>query len=127
MAQKNQVSREAQDEFAYRSHKRASEAWEAGKFADEVMHVAVPPRYERTSAKDNIVRKDTTVEALSQLRPVFDRRYGTVTAGNASPLTDGAAALVLMSEEKAKALGIRPLGYVKSYAYAALDPRIRYD
>jgi len=123
MAQKNAISRAAQDEFAQRSHARASAAWEAGKFDDEVMHVAVPPRYDRTSAKDNIVRKDTTVEALAQLRPVFDRRYGTITAGNASPLTDGAAALVLMSEEKARALGMTPLGYVRSYAYAALDPK----
>jgi len=88
-----------------------------------VMHVPVPPRYDKVSAKDNIVRKDTTPDALGQLRPVFDRRYGTITAGNASPLTDGAAALVLMSEEKAEALGITPLGFVKSYAYAALDPR----
>jgi acetyl-CoA acyltransferase len=123
MAQKNGISREAQDELAWRSHSRAAAAWDDGKFAAEVMHVPVPPRYERTSAKDNIVRKDTTVEALAQLRPVFDRRYGTITAGNASPLTDGAAALVLMSEEKARALGIRPLGFVKAYAYAALDPK----
>jgi acetyl-CoA acyltransferase len=123
MAQKNAISREAQDELAWRSHTRAAAAWDAGKFDDEVMHVPVPPRYERTSARDNIVRKDTTVEALAQLRPVFDRRYGTITAGNASPLTDGAAALVLMSEERARALGVRPLGFVKAYAYAALDPR----
>ncbi|HEX7489929.1 MAG TPA: acetyl-CoA C-acyltransferase, partial [Anaeromyxobacteraceae bacterium] len=72
--------------------------------------------------KDNIVREDTTPEALAQLKPVFDRKYGTITAGNSSPLTDGAAALVLVSEEKAKALGLTPLGYVRSYAYAALDP-----
>jgi acetyl-CoA acyltransferase len=123
MAQKNGISRAAQDEIAFRSHARAAEAWEAGRFDGEVMHVAVPPRYERTTARDNIVRKDTTVAALAQLRPVFDRRYGTVTAGNASPLTDGAAALVLMSEEKARALGHRPLGFVRAYAYAALDPR----
>jgi acetyl-CoA acyltransferase len=123
MAQKNAISREAQDAFAYQSHRRAGEAWASGKFDDEVMHVAVPPRYERTSARDNIVRKDTTVEALAQLRPVFDRRYGTITAGNASPLTDGAAALVMMSEEKARALGVTPLGYVRSWAYAALDPK----
>ncbi len=123
MAQKNAISREAQDELAWRSHSRAAAAWEDGKFDAEVMHVPVPPRYERTSTRDNIVRKDTTVEALGQLRPVFDRRYGTITAGNASPLTDGAAALVLMSEEKARALGMRPLGFVKAYAYAALDPR----
>jgi len=123
MAQKNGISREAQDEFAWRSHQRAAGAWETGKFAAEVMSVPLPPRYDRSSARDNIVRKDTTVEALAQLRPVFDRRYGTITAGNASPLTDGAAALVVTSEERARALGLVPLGFVRAYAYAALDPR----
>lgn len=123
MAQRNGISREAQDAFAQKSHARAAAAWEAGRFDAEVMHVPVPPRYERTSARDNVVRKDTSLEALSQLKPVFDRRYGTITAGNASPLTDGAAALVIMSEEKAKALGLAPLGYLRAYAYAALDPK----
>jgi acetyl-CoA acyltransferase len=123
MAQKNGISREAQDRVAYESHRRAAAAWESGKFDGEVMHVPVPPRFERIAARDNVVRKDTTLEALAALKPVFDRRYGTITAGNASPLTDGAAALVLMSEEKARALGIRPLGFVRAYAYAALDPR----
>jgi acetyl-CoA acyltransferase len=123
MAQKNGISRAAQDELAFRSHQRAGDAWEAGRFDAEVMHVPLPPRYERTSARDNIVRKDTTVEALAQLRPVFDRKYGTITAGNASPLTDGAAALVVTSEERARALGLRPLGFVRAHAYAALDPR----
>jgi acetyl-CoA acyltransferase len=122
MAQLNGISRGAQDEFAYLSHRRASEAWRSGKFDAEVMHVAVPPRYERIADRDNIVRDDTTMEALAQLRPVFDRSYGTVTAGNSSPLTDGAAAVVLTSEEKARALGLKPLGYVRAYAYAALDP-----
>jgi len=123
MAQKNGISREAQDELAWRSHQRAAGAWETGKFGAEVMSVPLPPRYDRSSARDNIVRKDTTVEALAQLRPVFDRRYGTITAGNASPLTDGAAALVVTSEERARALGLVPLGFVRAYAYAALDPR----
>ncbi len=123
MAQKNGISREAQDRFAWQSHRRAAEAWAAGKFAEEVMHVPVPPRYQRVAAEDNIVRKDASLEALAELKPVFDRKYGTVTAGNASPLTDGAAAVILLSEERAKALGIRPLGYVRAYAYAALDPR----
>ncbi len=123
MAQKNGISREAQDRVALESHRRASAAWESGRFDAEVMHVAVPPAYDRIAARDNIVRKDTTLDALGQLKPVFDKRYGTITAGNASPLTDGAAALILMSEEKARALGIRPLGFVKAYAYAALDPR----
>ena len=123
MAKVNGIPRDAQDAFALRSHQRAAAAWEAGRFAGEVMHVSVPPRYERVSARDNLVRKDSTLEALAQLRPVFDRRYGTITAGNSSPLTDGAAALLVMSEEKARALGLTPLGYVRSYAYAALDPR----
>jgi acetyl-CoA acyltransferase len=123
MAQLNGISREAQDRVAYESHRRAAAAWDAGKLDGEVMHVAVPPRYEQVSAKDNIVRKDTTLEALAQLKPVFDRRYGTITAGNASPLTDGAAAVILVAEEKARALGLTPLGFVKAYAYAALDPK----
>jgi acetyl-CoA acyltransferase len=123
MAQVNAIPRAAQDAFALRSHANAAAAWEAGRFADDVMHVPVPPRYDRVSSKDNVVRKDTTLEALARLKPVYDRRYGTITAGNASPLTDGAAALLLMSEERARALGLTPLGYVRSYAYAALDPR----
>ncbi|ACL63793.1 acetyl-CoA acetyltransferase [Anaeromyxobacter dehalogenans 2CP-1] len=123
MAQVNGISRAAQDRLAYESHRRAAEAWDAGRFDEEVMHVPVPPRYDHVAARDNIVRKDTTVEALAKLRPVFDRKYGTITAGNASPLTDGAAALVIMSEERAKALGMKPLGFLKAYAYAALDPR----
>ena len=122
MAQVNGISRQAQDELAYQSHRRAAEAWAAGRFDGEVMHVPVPPRYERVAAKDNIVREDANLEALAQLKPVFDRKYGTITAGNSSPLTDGAAALVVVAEEKAKALGLEPLGFVRAYAYAALDP-----
>ncbi len=122
MARKNGIRREEQDALALRSHQRAAAAWEDGRFAEEVMHVAVPPDYAHVSSRDNIVRKDATLEALAALKPVFDKRYGTLTAGNSSPLTDGAAALILMSEERAKALGLEPLAYVRSYAYAALDP-----
>ena len=71
---------------------------------------------------DNGVRADTSMEALAKLRPVFDRRYGTLTAGNSSPLTDGGSAILLMSEEKAKSLGLTPLGYIRSYSFAALHP-----
>ncbi|MBZ4416790.1 acetyl-CoA C-acyltransferase FadI [Myxococcus sp. RHSTA-1-4] len=122
MAKENGISREEQDRIAYNSHRNAARAWKEGLFDNEVMHVPVPPKYEQTAAKDNIVRDDTSVEALGQLKPVFDRKYGTITAGNASPLTDGAAALLLMSEERAKALGHEPLGYLRAHAYAATDP-----
>jgi acetyl-CoA acyltransferase len=122
MAKENGISREAQDKFAAQSHHRAAEATESGRFKDEVMTVVVPPKFENVVEKDNLIRGDTTVEALGKLRPVFDRKYGSITAGNASPLTDGAAAVMLMSEEKAKALGIKPIGFLKSYAYAAIDP-----
>jgi acetyl-CoA acyltransferase len=122
MAQQNGIRREAQDAFACESHRRAADAWASGKLAEEVMRVPVPPRYQRVPGKDNIVRDDATLEALSRLPPVFDRRHGTVTAGNSSPLTDGAAAVILMAEEKARALGLVPLAYLRSYAFAALDP-----
>ena len=122
MARRNGIGRAEQDAFALRSHQRAAAAWDDGRFAEEVMRVAVPPDYATVSARDNVVRKETTLEALAALKPVFDKRYGSLTAGNSSPLTDGAAALVLMSEEKAKALGIAPIAFIRSYAYAALDP-----
>ena len=86
------------------------------------MPVYVPPKYESTATSDNGIRTDTSYEQLAALKPVFDRRYGTITAGNASPLTDGAAAVLLMSEAKAKSLGYSPIGYLRSYAYSALDP-----
>jgi len=122
MAKENGITRREQDEIALASHRNAAAAWKAGKFDGEVVHVPVPPRYEETAAADNIVREDTTLDALLALKPVFDRKYGTVTAGNASPLTDGAAALLVMSEARAKALGKQPLGYLRSWAFAATDP-----
>lgn len=122
MAQKNGITREAQDRFALQSHTRAAAATESGRFSDELMHVIVPPRYDDVVSTDNLIRADTTLEKLAQLRPVFDRRFGSITAGNSSPLTDGASAVLLMSEERAKTLGITPIGYIRSYAYAALDP-----
>jgi acetyl-CoA acyltransferase len=122
MARENGITREAQDRWALRSHQLAAAATADGRLTDEIAPVYVPPKYEEVALSDNGIRDDTTLEALSKLKPVFDRKYGTVTAGNSSPLTDGASAVLLMSEEKAKALGYEPLGYIRSYAYAALAP-----
>ena len=122
MAKENHISREAQDEFAHRSHSRAAAAWEEGKFDDEVMQVFVPERFKEAIREDNLVRKDSALEKYAKLKPAFDRKHGTVTAGNSSPLTDGASALLLMREDKAKALGLDVLGFIRSYAFAALDP-----
>ncbi|WP_434348051.1 acetyl-CoA C-acyltransferase FadI [Myxococcus virescens] len=122
MAKENGISREEQDRIAFNSHRNAAKAWKDGLFDNEVMHVVVPPKFDKTAERDNIVREDSSMEALGQLKPAFDRKYGSITAGNASPLTDGAAALLLMSEEKARALGYEPLGFLRSHAYAATDP-----
>jgi acetyl-CoA acyltransferase len=122
MAKEAGIPREEQDAFAHRSHVRAAKAWDGGVFAEEVMHVIPPPNFDRPIAEDNVVRRDSTPEGYARLKPAFDRAYGTVTAGNSSPLTDGASALLLMTESKAEALGYEPLGYLRSWAYAALDP-----
>jgi acetyl-CoA acyltransferase len=122
LAKENGITRKEQDEIVLASHLNAAQAWKEKRFEAQVMHVAVPPKYEAIADTDNIVRGDTSLEKLASLKPVFDRKYGTVTAGNASPLTDGAAALLVMSEDKAKALNMKPLGFLRSYAYAALDP-----
>ncbi|HEV7671339.1 MAG TPA: acetyl-CoA C-acyltransferase FadI [Thermoanaerobaculia bacterium] len=122
MAKENAISRRAQDEIALMSHHRAAAAQADGRFAEQIATVFPPPGYDRPVAKDNGVRAETSMEALARLKPVFDRRYGTLTAGNSSPLTDGGSAVLLMSEDKAKALGYRPLGYLRSYAFSAVDP-----
>jgi len=122
MAKENHISREAQDEFAHRSHSLAAKAWAEGKFDDEVMEVFVPNRFNEAIREDNLIRKDTAIEKYAKLKPAFDRKHGTVTAANSSPLTDGASALLLMREDKAQALGFDVLGFIRSYAFAALDP-----
>jgi len=122
MAKENHISREAQDEFAHRSHSLAAKAWAEGKLDDEVMEVFVPNRFKEAIREDNLIRKDTAIEKYAKLKPAFDRKHGTVTAANSSPLTDGASALLLMREDKAKALGFDVLGFIRSYAFAGLDP-----
>jgi acetyl-CoA acyltransferase len=122
MAKENGISREAQDRWALRSHQLAAQGTNDGRLTREILPAWVPPDYTELLDRDNGIREDTSAEKLAQLPPVFDRKYGSVTAGNSSPLTDGASAVLLMSEEKAKALGYEPLGFVRSYAYSALAP-----
>ncbi|MBX7184060.1 MAG: acetyl-CoA C-acyltransferase FadI [Vicinamibacteria bacterium] len=122
MAKDNGISRAEQDEIAFRSHQNAARARDDGRLGREIAPVHVPPKYATTVTTDGLIRADTSMEALSKLKPVFDRRFGSVTAGNSSPLTDGAAAVLLMSEDRAKSLGYTPLAYVKSWAVAAVDP-----
>ncbi|MDB4885312.1 MAG: fadI [Gemmatimonadetes bacterium] len=121
MAKLNGISRADQDHFALRSHRLAAAGTQDGRLTAEIAPLFVPPTFEPMT-EDNGIRPDTSIEQLRALKPVFDRKYGTVTAGNASPLTDGASAVLLMSEERARSLGYRPLAYIRSYSYAALDP-----
>jgi len=122
MAKLNGIPRDEQDQFALRSHRLAAAGTQDGRLTAEIMPYYAPPKYEKWETSDNGIRTDTSLEQLAALKPVFDRRYGSVTAGNSSPLTDGAAAVILMSEEKARALGYKPIAFIRSYAYAALDP-----
>jgi acetyl-CoA acyltransferase len=122
MAQQNGISREEQDRFALRSHRLAAAATDDGRLASEMVRYFVKPKYGSWLHEDDGIRRDTDLASLSALRPVFDRKYGTLTAGNSSPLTDGAAVLLLMREDKARAEGREPLGYIRSYAFVGVDP-----
>jgi acetyl-CoA acyltransferase len=122
MAKINGIGREEQDAFALRSHRLAAAGLADGRLTAEIVPVWVPPSFEGAVTKDNGVRSDTSLEQLAALKPVFDKRYGSVTAGNASPLTDGGSAVLLMSEERARSLGYDPVAFIRSYSYAALDP-----
>ena len=115
------ITRREQDELALTSHRRWAAANEAGKFKNEIIPFYVPPKLEAVE-EDSGPRKNQTMEALEKLRPYFDKRYGTVTAGNSSPITDGAAAALVMSAEKANKLGLKPLGFIKTVAFAGFDP-----
>ena len=120
MAKSHHISREEQDALAHRSHSFAAQSWEEGKLDSEVMTAYAEP-YKGALSRDNNVRFDSKLEGYAKLRPVFDKKYGTVTAANATPLTDGASAVIMMTESRAKELGYKPLGYLKSYAFSAID------
>jgi acetyl-CoA C-acetyltransferase len=119
------IDRATQDAFAFASQQKAAAAQDAGRFKDEIVPVLIPQRKGDPIAfdTDEFVNRKTNAEALGGLKPAFDKE-GTVTAGNASGINDGAAALVVMSEAKAKALGLKVLARIKSYATTALDPKI---
>ncbi|MGH7582503.1 MAG: acetyl-CoA C-acyltransferase [Gemmatimonadales bacterium] len=122
MAKENHISREAQDRLALMSHQRASAATSDGRLTAEIAPWFGGPGMDQPVTSDNLIRADTSLDALAKLPPVFDRRYGSVTAGNSSPLTDGASTTLIMAEAKARALGYRPLAAIRSYAVSAVDP-----
>ena len=120
LAREFAITREQQDTFALNSHQLAIKAQQAGKFADEIVAVATAPKYKQMQQLDNGPRDGQTIEALAKLRPYFDRLAGSVTVGNACPITDGAVAFTVMSESQAKSMGLTPLGYLTDYSYAGL-------
>ncbi len=123
LARRFSISREEQDRFALRSHQRAVRAREQGLLSEEIAPVFLPPRYTPVAA-DIGPRDQQTMEALARLRPAFERKHGTVTAGNSCQLTDGAVALILCSEEKARRLRLPVLGSIRSFAFAGLAPEV---
>jgi acetyl-CoA acyltransferase len=120
LAKENGITREAQDAFALRSHQRVTLARK--KLAEEIVPVPIPPGYESIATQDNGVRENQSMEALAKLKPYFDRKFGTVTAGNSSQITDGGAAALVMSASAAKAHGYRPLGKIRGFAFCSLEP-----
>ncbi|MEE9464310.1 MAG: acetyl-CoA C-acyltransferase [Candidatus Neomarinimicrobiota bacterium] len=123
MAQINGISRHEQDEYTQWTHQRAAAARAGGKVNGDLAPLSLPPKHEHYFEADNLIREDVSPEQLARLRPVFDRRQGTLTAGNSSALTDGAAVVLVMSEQRAKELGYQPWGYIKAYTYVAIPPR----
>lgn len=125
LAEQYSISREKQDVFAFNSQKKAATAVQSGRFKEEIVPVSIPQRKKEPIIfdTDEYLKKDITLEKLAKLRPAF-KKNGTVTAGNASGINDGAAALILMSREKAKELALKPLAKIISFASAAVDPAI---
>jgi acetyl-CoA acyltransferase len=120
MAKTHGITRAEQDALAHRSHTLATKSWQEGKLAGEVMSTHSEP-YKSFIDKDNCIRENSELASYAKLKPVFDRKYGTVTAATSTPLTDGASAILLMREGRAKELGYEPLGYIRSYGFAAID------
>jgi acetyl-CoA acetyltransferase family protein len=122
LAKEFKITRQEQDAYAVESHRRAADATKQGFLSEEILPIPILPASEHMMIEDNGFRAEQNMAALGKLKPYFDRENGTVTVGNACPLTDGAAAVLVMSESKAKALGLDVLGYIRDYAYAGLEP-----
>ena len=122
MAKENRISREAQDRWALRSHQLAAQGTADGRLTAEIVPWLPVRNGDAIVQQDNGIRSDTSLEQMGKLKPVFDRRYGSVTAANSSPLTDGASAVLLMSADAAQGLGYEPIAFIRSYAVAAVDP-----
>ncbi len=116
------ITREAQDGFALESHNRALASRE--KLSEEIMAVPVQPKFKKVCEQDNGPREGQSIEALAKLKPYFDRQSGSITVGNACPITDGASAVLMMKESKAEELGLTPLGFITNYAYEGLNPEV---
>jgi acetyl-CoA acyltransferase len=120
LAKEGHLSREMQDRFALLSHQKATAG--RAKRAEEIVAVPLPPNFDRVSTADNGIRENQTLEALAKLKPFFDRKFGTVTAGNSSQITDGGAAVVVASEEFVSRHGLKPIGRVAGWGFAGLEP-----
>ena len=116
------ISRQVQDEFAMNSHLKAVEATKSGRLREEIVPFPVGPDYKKVIEDDIGPRDGQNMEALAKLRPFFDRKYGSITVGNACPITDGAAMTLMMTREKANALGLKPVAKIRGYAFAGLEP-----
>lgn len=122
MAKINKVSREDQDQFAVDSHRKAAAAQESGYLDQEIVPVWPAPRHDQCIDKDNVIRRDTSVDQLKELKPAFDKKYGTLTAGNSSPLTDGAAVTLIGDEARVKSLGLKPKARIKDILFVGVNP-----
>jgi acetyl-CoA C-acetyltransferase len=126
VAEKYQITREQQDDFAFNSHRKAAEAQASGRFKDEIVPIEIPQKKGDPIVLDydETVRADTTVETLAKLKPAFKKDGGTVTAGNAPGVNDGASALVVTSSDNATSLGVEPLGRVVAWAASGIEPKL---
>lgn len=122
MAKLNTISRQAQDEFALASHQKASAARKEKRLAEEIFPLWAPPRYARAVTADNLIRDDADLAGLERLRPVFDRKYGSITAGSSSPLTDGAAVTLIADQKRAVAAGLKPRAKIVDFMFIGVDP-----